>query len=661
MSLVVCPVCRYYFPNYKIRHHQKICLILYQATGNKNNSQIISRLTPGQQNQVINYYSQYKNNNTKSIAPYKQQTREYYNRRTPTPPKNKYQYKSLHQARIRSPTTQAMVPYRPEYNRPSARARSNTSSNTMSYQDRYFQNQVAMYNRSKLSRREKIKEEKRTIQMDPSVQNFLRMKNQYTSYNPPSPSYKIPTEIHNPQVAHRLALPVPNTSRVIVPYNPPRSLSLIPTSTNFNRLVTGKTIALVGPSKSILGRNQGKYIDSFDLVVRLNKSLPVPVKRRNDIGNKTEIIYNSLNTSDYPGENNINPGFFLRHGIQYICSPYPLKHPFKNDIMNFMINNRGLIPFRYIDLSLFQKMENIMRTRPYTGTCAIVDLLKFNIKKLFITGLDFYATAYYAEYRHMDKNETRKKRQNSIHNAKPQIDLLRNLVLNDSRIEPDKVLDMILFRPFRNILKNISSKFNSGNVMVCHSTGKSHIKSFIFNWMTQTLTVEKPKIYFLGDDISHNTWNSIMQNKSIHDLVICHLTNPFLFDTSVEGGINILIDNDKSDNILMTGKKIKRDIGAVINIYQQKGKKYVEKWIERGVDNSNIIRFNTAYNRDMNQNLRRVEINNCSINLYLILCWSIFLNKYRLIVSGFDFSARRSENLFFKFLTRDRLLKICNN
>ena len=68
-------------------------------------------------------------------------------------------------------------------------------------------------------------------------------------------------------------------------------------------------------------------------------------------------------------------------------------------------------------------MESILRTRPFTGTCAIIDLLKFNIKKLFITGLDFYATAYYSEYRIMDKNETKKKRSNSIHNAKPQIDL----------------------------------------------------------------------------------------------------------------------------------------------------------------------------------------------------------------------------------------------
>ena len=31
-----------------------------------------------------------------------------------------------------------------------------------------------------------------------------------------------------------------------------------------------------------------------------------------------------------------------------------------------------------------------MKTRPFTGINAITDLLRYNIKQLFITGIDFY-------------------------------------------------------------------------------------------------------------------------------------------------------------------------------------------------------------------------------------------------------------------------------
>lgn len=68
-----------------------------------------------------------------------------------------------------------------------------------------------------------------------------------------------------------------------------------------------KTVALVGPSESISGTNKGHIIDKFDIVVRLNKSLPLPSKLAADIGTKTDILYNSLNTSDYPGQNKFYP------------------------------------------------------------------------------------------------------------------------------------------------------------------------------------------------------------------------------------------------------------------------------------------------------------------------------------------------------------------
>ena len=57
MRLVNCQTCHYYFPHHKIRQHQKLCTILYQITGNRNNSKIISQLSPNTQGKIIRYYS----------------------------------------------------------------------------------------------------------------------------------------------------------------------------------------------------------------------------------------------------------------------------------------------------------------------------------------------------------------------------------------------------------------------------------------------------------------------------------------------------------------------------------------------------------------------------------------------------------------------------
>ena len=94
----------------------------------------------------------------------------------------------------------------------------------------------------------------------------------------------------------------------------------------FTEFVNGKCIALVGPAQSIIDSGKGNIIDKFDLVVRLNKSIPLPDNIRNDIGSKTDIIYNSLNTTDFPGQNNLNPKLYKKHfSYVFIFSPYEIK------------------------------------------------------------------------------------------------------------------------------------------------------------------------------------------------------------------------------------------------------------------------------------------------------------------------------------------------
>ena len=99
-----------------------------------------------------------------------------------------------------------------------------------------------------------------------------------------------------------------------------------------------------------------------------------------------------------------------------------------------LININFDLPFRCTNTNRFNKFKNSLNTRPYTGTCAIWDMLKFPIKLLYITGIDFYNTPYYSQYRRIKKSKLNYLRNNSIHSAYPQMEYLLYKSLTDNRI-----------------------------------------------------------------------------------------------------------------------------------------------------------------------------------------------------------------------------------
>ena len=67
---------------------------------------------------------------------------------------------------------------------------------------------------------------------------------------------------------------------------------------------------------------------------------------------------------------------------------------------------------------------------------AIMDLLKSDLKLLYITGLNFYKTSYYKTY----KKTSTHRINNNIHNQQSQLNLLKYISLIDTRILLDKTL-----------------------------------------------------------------------------------------------------------------------------------------------------------------------------------------------------------------------------
>ena len=64
-----------------------------------------------------------------------------------------------------------------------------------------------------------------------------------------------------------------------------------------SKFLENKTIAYVGPSPHLKGLNMGKYIDSHDIVVRINQAYHVPENEQADYGKRTDILINCLNVN----------------------------------------------------------------------------------------------------------------------------------------------------------------------------------------------------------------------------------------------------------------------------------------------------------------------------------------------------------------------------
>ena len=390
----------------------------------------------------------------------------------------------------------------------------------------------------------------------------------------------------------------------------------------FTKFVEGKCIALVGPAQSIIGTEKGELIDKFDLVVRLNKSIPLPSSLKNDIGTKTDIIYNSLNTSDFPGENNLNPKLYKKYGVKFVCSSYPFNsNIFHDDIVNYVYKYKFELPLKVMNDIKFRNFEKILKTRPYTGTCAIMDLLSYPIKYLYITGLDFYQTKYYNEYRRISKEGLKYNKNSAIHQCKPQLDYLKHISIFDNRIILDSFLDKLLYYDYYKVLKNLKS-YDSNHIF---DFGDQYFKKY-FEMKLSISTYTKNIMNNNNTNNNDSPYLIFTDNKSFHKKI-----NEYcIFITNDRNILNILNNNLES-------KKF------IANFYY--------------TDNKFIhpsIYLTDKFINHIKSTLIRIGINNCNISILILLSIMLYLPdkhffSYQEVLNQWNINLEEKKLVLFLF------------
>jgi hypothetical protein len=249
----------------------------------------------------------------------------------------------------------------------------------------------------------------------------------------------------------------------------------VPIPKNFNSLVSdgtirnffkGKRVAIIAPSPSVRENPNGDEIDNYDIIIRINKNWNYSPDLNKYVGTRTDIVYNCINPDPECGgsinfeyvKNNLK---FIAISVPIINNQYHRDPMFHNNNMinkyrQFLANNNNRVKYYIVNTNLYNMYDNILKSRPNTGFMAILDILSYDIKELYIKGFTFFKDGYLSNYRNtvFGKKTDEKSsavatnniiRQHGNHNIERQINLFKNIYENNKhRIKLDPAMKRIL-------------------------------------------------------------------------------------------------------------------------------------------------------------------------------------------------------------------------
>lgn len=163
---------------------------------------------------------------------------------------------------------------------------------------------------------------------------------------------------------------------------------------DYENFLKDKRIALVSTGGVMVGSNNGAKIDSHDVVIRINRA--VPVQNKEDYGTRTDILYNCLDNRSHAG-GIINGKLWKQHGVKYVKCPFPATEKFVREHKSREL--REILPVAYGEKEYYEKFKSTQKGfRPNTGTAALIDLLQYDFKSLHLFGFDFFRTLYDKKY-----------------------------------------------------------------------------------------------------------------------------------------------------------------------------------------------------------------------------------------------------------------------
>ena len=197
-------------------------------------------------------------------------------------------------------------------------------------------------------------------------------------------------------------------------------------------LIEGKTVAFVGPSAHLVGQSMGDFIESHDVIVRVNQTQEIPDHRHVDFGHRTDVLASNLNG---PSMAALSENLGWVKTLKHIYGAGPSM--WDRDKYGTIVDSWD-IPWHNVSDGYLFKVYKEVGTTSSTGLSAMIVLMNYDVESLYITGNSFYnfgkcGVVYYDEF---EDEESMKKvnginthhYRHDIHAIEPQMDFFKRLL-----------------------------------------------------------------------------------------------------------------------------------------------------------------------------------------------------------------------------------------
>lgn len=219
----------------------------------------------------------------------------------------------------------------------------------------------------------------------------------------------------------------------------------------YEKYLRGKKVVLVGPAWHTKGTLQKKLIYSYDIIVRMNFSFNViEPKIRKDIGNEINVWYSSLAEHFFLNKRMTYSSLkgMRKRGLKWIANAYVHHRQGEQDLKEI---NKKPIPLHRVDKAYFKLLQLEVGPKVSVGLITIYDLLQFDIKELYITGMSFYDTSvigkrktfytgYHGSYGYKDELQYIDIDKDN-HDFKKELKVFSRWYKSDDRVSCDEVLE----------------------------------------------------------------------------------------------------------------------------------------------------------------------------------------------------------------------------
>ncbi|MFZ4863878.1 glycosyltransferase family 29 protein [Sphingobacterium sp. Mn56C] len=212
----------------------------------------------------------------------------------------------------------------------------------------------------------------------------------------------------------------------------------------------GKRVAIIGGADSAYKEHLGEFIESYDIVVRLNNGVRLIDKYKECIGTRTDFLFHSFYVENDSGKSPIETELWRKHNVGHLIFPHNMESEgYGRRYGNkFLESTKGNYPFSDCPEDICKMMRDVFfPISPTTGAKAIFAIMDCAPKELYITGITFFKTAHNQDYRSgsLDYWKDQFHQTNSFHNPEKEYSCFKELYLKHKSVfKLDSTLQAII-------------------------------------------------------------------------------------------------------------------------------------------------------------------------------------------------------------------------